>query len=290
MFNAMYGKGNCYDMTVDCYNTQRSDVCSAADNFCYYEVEYTLDQYANRDEYDIREFSTDPFPYEFYVDYLNTPKVQKAIGAYVNYSESSPTISDSFATTGDDDKKQGSIKDVRALINAGVYVIMYNGDADYNCNWLGNQAVVEEVDAPGMAAAGFVNVTTSDNIVNGQVKQSDNFAFVRVFESGHEVPFYQPVLALEMFERALARTDIGTGKTKVAKGQGFKTNGPLVSSYREGISTVQMKKVPADATYNTTTHAPNKPPGKEERSVDLLEKRNKKKRSTKPRPRLASPA
>lgn len=42
----------------------------------------------------------DPFPPRFYVDYLNTPKVQSAIGAYVNFSEFSPTTGDAFATTG----------------------------------------------------------------------------------------------------------------------------------------------------------------------------------------------
>jgi len=35
------------------------------------------------------------------------------------------------------------------------------------------------------------------------VKQSGHFAFVRIYESGHEVPFYQPLASLEMFERAI---------------------------------------------------------------------------------------
>ena len=93
MYNAMYGPGNCYDMTVDCNTRGIDEICSYSDNFCYEEVEYLYDMYLNRDEYDFREMLPDPFPPEFYVTYLNTAKVQQAIGAYVNYSESSNTVS-----------------------------------------------------------------------------------------------------------------------------------------------------------------------------------------------------
>nr|GFD59211.1 carboxypeptidase S1-like [Tanacetum cinerariifolium] len=82
------------------------------------------------------------------------------------------------------------------LLAAGVQVVLYYGDADFNCNWLGGQAVAEEIAAPGYDTAGFVNISTSDSIVHGQVKQSGLFSFVRVYESGHEVPFYQPLAAL----------------------------------------------------------------------------------------------
>ena len=103
--------------------------------------------------------------------------------------------------------------------------------------------------------AGYTNITTSDGIVHGQVKQAGKFAFARIYESGHEVPFYQPVVALEVFERAIKGLDIATGKTVV--GAKYLTKGTAKSTYREGNSTIQFKKVGADRTYNTTT---NKPP------------------------------
>ncbi len=55
IYNAMYGTGNCYDMTVDCYTSGLNDICSASDLFCFAEVENQLDIIAVRDEYDIRE-------------------------------------------------------------------------------------------------------------------------------------------------------------------------------------------------------------------------------------------
>jgi hypothetical protein len=63
------------------------------------------------------------------VDYLNSPKVQTAIGAYQNFSEFSGTVSTSFGSTGDDDRESGTIQDVKKLLEAGVQVVMYFGDA-----------------------------------------------------------------------------------------------------------------------------------------------------------------
>ncbi|KAJ5677000.1 Peptidase S10 serine carboxypeptidase [Penicillium maclennaniae] len=256
-YNNLYGEGNCVDRTLECYATGRNDICAAADNFCASTVESMYDIYSGRDEYDMRELTPDPFPYEFYVDYLNSPKVQAAIGAYQNFSESSGTVGTSFGSTGDDDRESGTIQAVQKLLKAGVQVVMYFGDADFNCNWLGGQVVAKEINAPGYEKAGFVNITTSDGVVHGQVRQSDLYSFVRIYESGHEVPFYQPLAALEMFERTLSRKDIATGEKKMKQHGGYRTKGPFTSDYREGNSTIVFKVLGSDATYNTTLNGPN---------------------------------
>lgn len=114
-----------------------------------------------------------------------------------------------------------------------------------------------EVNQPGFELAGYVNISTTDNIVHGQVKQSGAFSFVRIYESGHEVPFYQPLVSLEIFERALHHKDIATGLVKATNG--YMTVGPAESTYREGNSTIQFEVVNTTATYNTTTNEPNPP-------------------------------
>ena len=73
----------------------------------------------------------DPFPYEFYVDYLNTPEVQAAIGAYQNFSESSEAAYEAFTATGDDNREYGTVKALNGLLEQGIYVVLYAGDADY---------------------------------------------------------------------------------------------------------------------------------------------------------------
>jgi len=54
-----------------------------------------------RDEDDIREIAPDPFPPTFYYDYLNSPKLQAAIGASTNWSAASGAVFVAFNSTGD---------------------------------------------------------------------------------------------------------------------------------------------------------------------------------------------
>lgn len=303
-YNAMYGAGNCYDLTTACLETGVNEVCSFADDFCYSEVESPLDD-VGRDEYDIRELYPDPFPYEFYVDYLNTPEVQSAIGAFVNFSESSSYVGSAFGSTGDDDRESGTIEAVRKLVSQGVYVLTYAGDADCqftvyflhlsnalkktptnspsdNCNWLGGQAVAVEINAPGFDTAGYTDILTSDAVVHGQVKQAGNFAFARIYYSGHEVPFYQPLLSLEMFERVINGKDVATGVHTMGSGGNYTgTVGTAESTFREGNATVQFAEVPSSATYNTTTGAPDPVVSVNGTAVDIGVARRAKKRSNK---------
>ena len=258
VYNNLYGPGNCVDQTKDCYARGINEICAAADSFCANLVEGVYDNILGRDEYDVRELSPDPFPYEFYVDYLNTPKVQAAIGAYVNFSEFSPTVGAAFGSTGDDDREESTVEDVAKLLQQNITVMLYFGDADYNCNWLGGEVVANEIGQPGYDTAGYTDIVTSDNITHGQVKQSGAFSFVRIYESGHEVPFYQPLVSLEIFARAIAGKDIATGELN--PGQGYKTMGPARSTFREGNGTIQFEVVNASATYNTTTNEPDNPP------------------------------
>lgn len=114
------------------------------------------------------------------------------------------------------------------------------------------------INATGYCDAGFTNISTSDGIVHGQVKQSGLFSFLRIYESGHEVPFYQPLASLEIFERALKQVDIATGKERI--NGTYKTVGTPTSTYREGNATIQLEVLPANATYNTALNAPDPEP------------------------------
>ncbi|KAI1261947.1 alpha/beta-hydrolase [Xylariaceae sp. FL1019] len=255
-YNQLYGEGNCYDRLLDCKATGNNAICSNADSFCAYLVESVYDDVLGRDEYDMRELTPDPFPYSFYLDYLNTPEVQAAIGAYTNFS-SNGAVYEAFDSTGDDAREIGTVEAIRALLCKGVAVAIYAGDADYNCNWLGNQAVVEEVKAPFFDKAGFTDLQTSDGITHGQVKQAGKFSFTRIYESGHEVPFYQPLASLEYFERAIKGVDIETGKHHVDRT--YLSKGTRSSTYREGNATIQFEVTPGNLTYDTETNMPGAP-------------------------------
>ncbi|KAK5719720.1 hypothetical protein LTR17_015171 [Elasticomyces elasticus] len=261
VYNQMFGKGNCIDQLKDCNTRGIDEICSSADAFCA-DVETIFDDITGRDEYDIRELSPDPFPPTYFVQYLNTPKVQKAIGAYVNFTYGvtlfgGDATSVAFTTTGDDARSLGIIGKIQNLLKNGIQVLTYAGDADYICNWIGGEAVAATINATGWKGAGYQNISTPDNIVHGVAKQSGNFTFARVYDSGHEVPFYQPQVALSMFERFIKNTDIATGKTKVTAN--YKSTGPAKSTYKNDNSTIQEDVTPDNCTYNVLTNVPDCP-------------------------------
>lgn len=49
----------------------------------------------------------------------------------------------------------------------------------------------------------------------GQARQKDNFAFLRVYEAGHMVQYYQPLAMLEFFNRTIQGLDLATGLKNV---------------------------------------------------------------------------
>lgn len=194
--------------------------------------------------------------------------MQKALGVYTNFSESSVVVGNAFGSTGDDGRESGTIGDVQALLDEGVYVSMLLGDADYNCGWYGGFGVANAINASGWDVAGFANVSTADGVVHGETRQAGSYAFTRVFYSGHEIPFYQPLLALTLFNRTISGVALADGTTNVSAHKTYRTSGDAYPGLREGNSTVQWSVVDASATYNTSTHVPNAASNKSSSDAD----------------------
>ncbi|KAK5109169.1 hypothetical protein LTR62_007254 [Meristemomyces frigidus] len=247
VYNAFYGSANCLDQLSDCNTHDTDSICSAADNFCY-DIEAIVDSITGRREYDIRELSPIPFP-----------PLQRAIGAFTNFTYAvtnfgAGTVATAFGTTRDDARELEIIAANQNLLKKGVSILQYVCGAGYNCNWLGGEAVAAEINAAGWEGAGYQNfTTTTDGKVHGVVKQAGNFTFVRVYDAGHSVPFYQPLVALEMFERLLSGTDIATGLTKVSPS--YLSKGPA-KTYRNGSSTIQQDVVDPSCNHDSATNLP----------------------------------
>jgi carboxypeptidase C (cathepsin A) len=250
MYDILWGPGNCVDQLNVCKVTNNSQICATA-NICN-SVSRFYDA-TGRDVYDIREPANDPFPPDNYIAYLNTLEVLTAIGAYQNYTECS--AAPDFQGPNDFIAGTGLIQDLNDLITQDVNIVLYHGDADFICNWMGGEVVANEIDAPGFSQAGYENISTPDKVVHGQVKQAATFSFVRVYEAGHEVPFYQPELALTLFSRAISRKDIATGQLDA--NSSYKSVGTPESLFREGNATVQFRSPPPGSQYNTTTGEPS---------------------------------
>jgi carboxypeptidase C (cathepsin A) len=199
-------------------NPTVNDICSKAYGACQ-EVFLTYSG-KGRSVYDISQNTLDPFPNSHYLEYLNALSVQNAIGAQVNYTQTSETVYSSFTDTGDY-VRGGQIEDLAALLVAGIRVAFIHGDRDFICNWPGGEAVSFAVAAaaarlqPSYTSwydAGYAPIVANSSYIGGVVRQYGNLSFSRVYDAGHLVPAYQPETAFTIFTRVIQGEDISTGE------------------------------------------------------------------------------
>lgn len=79
------------------------------------------------------------------------------------------------------------------VVRSGVNVLVWAGDLDWICNWYGSQLVVNSINYTDSAT--FQSAKLAEYTVNGkshgQFKTAGNLNFLRVYEAGHEVPYYR---------------------------------------------------------------------------------------------------
>lgn len=125
------------------------------------------------------------------------------------------------------------LSDLEDILQSGVSVSIYVGDADYICNWFGVQAVslaVNYTHADQFRSSGYAPLMYNGKEY-GEVRQAGNFSFTRVYEAGHEVPFYQPEAAFAIYDRAINHKIIATGDMPVTLG--YQTNGTANATHTE---------------------------------------------------------
>ncbi|OTB09741.1 hypothetical protein K445DRAFT_323689 [Daldinia sp. EC12] len=213
-----YFPGGCRDSIDQCFQQDRSTpdgkaVCSQATAICRSLVEGPYYVASGRNPYDIRARDDANIPPGYWVNYLNQAKVQNAIGVDINYtSTSSFQIYTGFDYTGDF-VYPNLLEDLEALLAYDVRIAMIYGDADYICNWMGGEAVslaVNYTHEKEFKEAGYAPFIV-DDVEYGESRQYGNFSFTRVYESGHEVPYYQPKASLELFRRVLGNLVVADG-------------------------------------------------------------------------------
>lgn len=236
---ATYMFNGCLQQIDFCRSTNRTSlsdyaICTEAENMCRDNVEGVYYSYGGRGVYDIRHPFDDPTPPAYFVDFLNMASTQDALGVNLNYTESNDEIYFAFQQTGDF-VYPNFIQDIEMLLDNGVRVALFYGDADYICNWFGGQAVslaINYTNSVEFAAAGYTPYTVSGTEY-GEVRQYGNFSFLRIYEAGHEVPYYQPEASLEMFRRVLLGLDVATGNLRF--GGNYSTNGLPNATHTESF-------------------------------------------------------
>ncbi|KAF9564252.1 alpha/beta-hydrolase [Agrocybe pediades] len=203
MNTSYFAPGGCKEQEEACYaagtDANSNTICRKADSFCVQNL--FSPAVGNRDSDDLRQTSPASFPPEFYVKFLGNATIKAKIGAESSYKECTNTPG--FTNTGDDARTL--LPQLQALVDSGLKTLLWAGDADINCNWLGGHASALAMNWTGaaeLAQTPFTNMTINGSAV-AAIQNVLNFSFARVFQAGHEVPAFQPEAALEIFRQVV---------------------------------------------------------------------------------------
>ncbi|KAF1979106.1 peptidase S10, serine carboxypeptidase [Bimuria novae-zelandiae CBS 107.79] len=256
MKTAYYVPDGCRDQVQNCKSLLAEDrtasdtyfYCAQATNVCRAMVEEPYYSYGGRGVYDIRHPYNDPTPPDYFMDFLNLASTQEALGVNINYTSSSaPNVSYGFQTTGD--FVYPLIDDLEEILAYGVRVALIYGDADYICNWFGGEAIslaVNYTHTSSFRSAGYTPFLVNGTEY-GETREYGNFSFTRIYEAGHEVPYYQPEASLEIFKRVLRHLVIPDGSEVVTAG--YATNGTANSTHTEAFVPLPPTGTPSVTRY-----------------------------------------
>jgi cathepsin A (carboxypeptidase C) len=203
----------CAEDTTTCPEAQSA--CNNAEMSPYYNN--------GLNPYDIRkECGANPLCYDFsdVTDFLNDNAIKEQLGvpSFVQWQSCNGTVNSHF---GEDWMKSFKYT-IPDLLAAKVRVLIYAGDMDFVCNWLGNQAWTLGMEWPGQSAfdkegmhawnptSSSSSSSSADGVVGaepttgaGMARTAEGFTFLRVFDAGHMVPLDQPQNALSMLQTFL---------------------------------------------------------------------------------------
>ncbi|GJE97833.1 serine carboxypeptidase [Phanerochaete sordida] len=228
----------CQRLIQSCYNFNSRWTCVPAQAYCYSQLYGPLQQ-LGLNLYDVRrkcDRSKDGdlcYKQMTWIDtWMNDPKHKKALGVNPDLDFASCNMEVNQAFFGQGDGMHNSAALLPELIEDGIRLLVYAGNADMMCNFMGNEAWVEKfenkfhdefaqsVPAPWLTLdsgrkAGLVRSAGGDGFTAG------NVTFVQVFEAGHMVPYDQPEAALDLFTRWITDVPLALNLTELAEAAPF---------------------------------------------------------------------
>jgi len=207
-------------------NETVNGLCADATIYCFENVQgaYSV---SGRNAFDITQFAPSPDPPSYQLAFYNQPWVQEALGAAVNFTQTTDLIRQVFfGLTGD--PARGDISTLEYILSRGVKLALVYGDRDYRCNWIGGEKVSLEMNYPSSKSfrgAGYAPISTNETYQGGFVRQHGNVSFSRVFEAGHGAAWYQPETAFQIFDRSMFAKDVATGKVSIGADGAYSSKG-----------------------------------------------------------------
>uniref|UniRef100_A0A7N0ZS57 Carboxypeptidase n=1 Tax=Kalanchoe fedtschenkoi TaxID=63787 RepID=A0A7N0ZS57_KALFE len=181
------------DGTISCLasyfvcNTIFSSVMTLAGNINYYDIRKKCEGSLCYDFSDMEKF-------------LNQKPVRDSLGVGdIEFVSCSPTVYQAMLV----DWMRNLEAGIPTLLEDGVKLLVYAGEYDLICNWLGNSRWVHAMEWSGQQS--FVKSPEISFEVDGSeagvLKTQGPLSFLKVHNAGHMVPMDQPKAALEMLKR-----------------------------------------------------------------------------------------
>lgn len=131
----------------------------------------------------------------------------------------------------DNDRPLSVVPYVAELVDAGIPVIVYNGDRDMTTNMVGSELLLNNMEWSGKdgwmdASRGLWMV---DGYEAGWAKEFQKLYFVVVYNSGHMVPYNRPAQAYDLLERFLkgeSFIDVESPQIRVKRSNGSPITSP----------------------------------------------------------------
>lgn len=156
----------------------------------------------NVNYYDVRKKCEGSLCYDFsnMESFLNQKSVRDSLGVgEIDFVSCSPTVYQAMLV----DWMRNLEVGIPELLEDGIKVLVYAGEYDLICNWLGNSRWVNSMEWSGQkdfAASAEVSFEV-DGSEAGILKSHGPLSFLKVHDAGHMVPMDQPKSALEMLKR-----------------------------------------------------------------------------------------
>lgn len=200
----------CLSLIKSCYDSESVWLCVPAAIYCNNQA-FGPYQKTGLNVYDIRsKCETGGLCYkelEYIDNYLNQVSVKEALGADVELYEScNMDINRNFLFAGDWMKPYHT-RVIELLDEFDLPVLIYAGDKDFICNWLGNHGwsdYLRYLEHDKFGPKKLSKYITLDGEYAGEVKNHKKFTFLRLFNSGHMAPHDEPAASLDMVNRWIA--------------------------------------------------------------------------------------
>ena len=147
--------------------------------------------------YDIRLPCIGPVCYDFSAvdQFLALPEVQEALGVVGRSWTECNNVVHSFLALDHETDYSPYVKD---LLDQGIPVLVYNGEMDYICNYLGGEAWTHALEYNGHEE--FVATEYAPFGTDGEYKSVKGLTLLKMYDAGHLVPMDQPEASLRMLE------------------------------------------------------------------------------------------